>query len=464
MPGVNDAGLNSSFQTLNRMQAFVGLACLSHASCSMNNFNNVGCCQTGVIGVTETCSKADLASYRVCGRNEFVNKMMRLPVPPNVLDTYNNNTPVIVSAMLQRATNNTFEDLLRNLIFTPMGLSKAKLTSQVSDAEAPAMVYGHTGNIINDEYKGEGLRFHVGHASGGVMMTPKEMGTYLIELMPGAEGRANIISDQSLAAYFSGESGTGLRKVNGGWMKRGMTEIVTGNGITNESVYWHNGGHIGFGSDFLVIPSKKMGYACVSTGDGAVRAELQLQLVSMWYQKNFLPAIPVKSNATLSNASSLAALKDNDFLTTWTSGLVNDAIVAKPGGGRGPLSVPFKYILLAYPRNGHNIEKITIFAKGFNNSTSKLMEITDPGRDNTLFVLEHKTLATELTIQFTNKAKKKTVLSEIRVIGLPNDRRISDPIEKIMDPIRLIKDPVMSDRIRVVSVEVPVHLRDMRKQ
>ena len=464
--GVNNEGLNSSFQNLNKFQALVSPShCLSHASCSINNFNGVDpdCCQLNIAGVTENCSKSSLTNYQICGRDEFVNKMMRLPVAPNSIGIYNNNTPVIVSAMLQRVTNTSFEDILKNEFFIPLGMSKAKLTSQVTDIEANQIPYGHNlSNNVDDQYKTDWNRYHVGHASGGVMMTPKEMGNYLIELMPGAQDRIGILTNSSLNNYFSGDIGVGT-KVNGGWFKEYIGTKVLGDWITKEIAYWHNGGLLGFGSDFLLIPEKKFGYACVNTGNPAIRIALQIQLVNMWYQKDFLPFTHIKTNATLSNASSLELLSDNDFLTTWTSNNTNDAIIAKPGGGTGVLSVPFKYILLAYPRNKHNIDKIQLFAKDLNNIEYPLSEFIVPGRDNTLFILTEKTIAKELRIQFTNKNNTKTVLSEIKVIGLSNDRLIKDPIEKIMDPIRLIKDPVELNRIRTISVKVPVQLQEMKK-
>jgi len=182
----------------------------------------------------------------------------------------------------------------------------------------------------------------------------------------------------------------------------------------------------------------------------------------MWYQKDFLPFTPMKTNATLSNATSLALLSDNDFLTTWTSSITNDAIIAKPRGGSGVLSVPFKYIFMTYPRNNHNIDKIQLIATGFDNKEYILTENNHPGKDNTLFILEEKTIAKELRIQFTNKNNKKTILSEIKVIGLSNDRVINDPIEKIMDPIKLIRDPVELNRMNIISVKVPIQLQEAK--
>ena len=465
LQGVMNGALNSTIQELDKFWAPVSSTqCLSHASCGINNFNNIDqqCCQLNISGVNENCSKSDLANYQVCGRNEFVSKMVRIPVAQNFFGVYNNNTPVIVSAMLQRFTNTTFEDLLKNEFFNALGMSKAKLISQVTDAELNLMIYGHdNSNVVQDGYKSDWNRYHVGHASGGIMMSPKEMGIYLIELMPGAEGRIGILTEPSLASYFSGESVLGT-KINGGWFKKSIDSIAQGAWITPEIGYWHNGGILGFGSDFLIIPDKKFGYACVNTGNPAIRGILQIQLVNMWYQKDFLPFTPMKTNATLSNATSLALLSDNDFLTTWTSSITNDAIIAKPRGGSGVLSVPFKYIFMTYPRNNHNIDKIQLIATGFDNKEYILTENNHPGKDNTLFILEEKTIAKELRIQFTNKNNKKTILSEIKVIGLSNDRVINDPIEKIMDPIKLIRDPVELNRMNIISVKVPIQLQEAK--
>jgi CubicO group peptidase (beta-lactamase class C family) len=459
--GVSNVALNSSIQDLDKFLAPISSDEVSHASCSINNFPE-GWCKQDISGVTENCSKSNIANYQICARDEFVNKIMRLPMAPYIVGKYNNNTPVIVSAMLQRFTNNTFENLLKERIFNPLGFSRAKLVSQVTDAELNLLPYGHdTSNNVVDQFRTDWPMYHVCHASGGVMMTPKEMGTYLIELMSEAENRIGILTKESLASYFSERSALS-GKVNGGWFKLTVKNKVPGDWITPDTAYWHNGGTLGFGSDFLIIPDKKFGYACVNTGKPDIRGALQTQLVNMWYQKDFLQFTSMKTNATLSNATSLKSLSDNDFLTTWTSNATNDVIIAKPGGGRGVLSVPFKYILLAYPRDSNNIDKIQLIAKGFDNIEYILKENINPGRDNTLFILDQKTIAKELRIRFTNKNNKKTVLSEIKVIGHSNDRHIMEPIEKIMDPIKLIRDPVVLNRMNIISVKVPIQLQEAK--
>jgi hypothetical protein len=445
--------------------------CLSHASCVLNAFTGIDaglCCQPNTLGFTENCSKNNLTTYRICGRDEFVAKMMKLPVAPLVNGNYpyNNNSPVIVSAMLQRFKNSSYENLLKENFFGPIGMLKAKLISQVTDNEAELiqLPFGHNNFSNPQEYfKTDDNRFHVGHASGGIMMTPEEMGIYLVELILGSEGGKGVLADTTLSNYFSGLNGLNT-KANGGWFRVSMTDKVKGLGITNENAFWHNGGIAGFSSDFMVIPMKKFGYACVTTGNPQVLGMLKAQLVNMWYQKDFLQFTPIPSNASISNAKNLSFLTDNNFLTIWTSSITNDAIIAKThGGGPGIFSKPFRYVLLAYPRDNHNINKIQIFARDFNNVEYELKS-SSPGKDNTLFIFDESVFAKELRIQFTNANNKMTVLSEIKVLVHSNDRLITSPIEKIMDPLRKIIDPVVRENMNIVSVAVPKQLQAAKKQ
>jgi hypothetical protein len=204
---------------------------------------------------------------------------------------------------------------------------------------------------------------------------------------------------------------------------------------------------------------KKFGYACVTTGNPLVLDLLKPHLVNMWYQKDFLQFTPIRSNAKLSNSKDLSLLTDNNFITIWSSPVTNDAIIAKTqGGGPGIFGKAFKYVLLAYPRDRHNIDKIQIFARDFNNIEFEL-ESSAPGKDNTLFIFDENVFAKELRIQFTNSNNKKTVISEIKVLVHSNDRLITSPVEKIMDPIRKIVDPVVKERMNIISVKVPRQLQ-----
>ena len=455
LASIDAQGFNSTIGELMRFRAPIGLSGLTHASCDLNNFADSPpiSCQAGLQGVVGSCDKTNLSNYQMCGRDEFVNRMLRLPVAPYVLDGYNNNTPVVVSALLQKSTNRTFENLLREELFLPLGMLGAKLSSQVTDLEANQvqLPFGHDSDRLIDAYKSDWNRFHVGHASGGVMMTPKEMGQYLVELMPGSSERRKILTDESLTTYFSGDMGMG-KKANGGWFKETITrKIFTCNWLTSDTGYWHNGWHMGFRSVAFVLPEKKFGYFCLATDTNRVVGTLEAHLVNMWYQQDFLPYMPKSMNGTISGFSNLANLLDNDFLTTWTSGITNDVIACKPKG-EGLLGiVPYKAILIAYPRNIHNIDKIQVWVRDQANKDTLLTEQT-PGMDNTLFVFRNKVFTKELRIQFLNKNNKKTTLSEIKLLGQSNDPRITEPIEVIRDPVRLKVDPV-------IYVDVPVKLQ-----
>ncbi|MBK9336969.1 MAG: beta-lactamase family protein [Lewinellaceae bacterium] len=122
---------------LSDFSAPLSLAGLSHASCALNGFTGSQILCRTVNGVDETADKTK-SSYFTQGRDEFAAKIVRSPL--GTANAYNNNAPVLISAMLQQASGKTFEQCAKQYVLTPIG-SNAKFINEITTTEVSSIAF-----------------------------------------------------------------------------------------------------------------------------------------------------------------------------------------------------------------------------------------------------------------------------------------------------------------------------------
>ena len=179
------------------------------------NFTNKfdRCCQQ-VEGVKAKCTNDNLFDFRMCGRDEFVHKLLKQPKEES---RYNNNAPVVLSGMIQRAFNRNYENLLSEKILFPLN-AHARFASDISKAEANQLNFplGHDEeNIPVNQFGSDNVLYHIGHASGGMMMSPRSMGLYLTEMLEKSSHRKGLLNPISFKQLLGGQGEFG--RTNSGW-------------------------------------------------------------------------------------------------------------------------------------------------------------------------------------------------------------------------------------------------------
>ena len=430
---------NNTVEDLSDFSTTLSLAGMSHPSCGLNGFSGPAILCLSVQGVSETANKNG-AGYWTVGRNEFVEKMLRSP--QGTSGTYNNNAPVVISAMIQKTADKTFEKCARDYVFGPMN-SSAKFITEITNTEINATAFpllhnGSTSSNVLDPVRAWGstfFKYHIGHASGGLMISPRDMARLMIEMMPNSPDRMKILSNTNLATYLGGST-TKDTKMRGGWYNVAIKDkIPSASWIDAEMSLWHNGAHGNntcYAEAFL-FPNKNFAFMAVSNvggnrGVGAVQ-DMSRHFMACKYQYDVLPLFN-KYNPTFSisaekfSANYATVLKDIDFLTTASSADFKPTLILSnlPKYYKGNLlSISTKTVAVTFPRNNHNIKKVNLYQlKGAipSQATYELVQsisVTN-GDDNAIFNFNPGLSAAKLKVEFEKTFSNQSIqVSEVIV-------------------------------------------------
>lgn len=386
---------------------------------------------------TTTCDKSDFNDYMICGRNDFVNKNLKLaPMPAT---TYSNIGPVIVANMCQQKTGKTWEDLLRDNLYTPLNLSAALISTAHYDTIAEPQFHVEDGLVNKHVPYSQGDKYNIAAPAGHVMISPASMGKYMIELMPGATSRKGLLQATTLDQYLE-QLNDNRRVTRGGWIIEANTGEKTDNWAPGQKILWHNGSH---GKNYALaklLPDARVAFCAMANSSGPTNPRgvkavdtLNEHFKVMWYNRNVLPFFDNNSSYSATSSRTAAGpeneighLKDEDMLTTWkTDG----------PGASFQISIPsvltkVKALILVYPRGKHNIEGLKIFAPG----TPEILvhHATTIGKDNSIFEFEPAVQTNKLRVEFENKPGKATQIAEALLI-------YDDPIGNLQDKLKGIK-------------------------
>jgi CubicO group peptidase (beta-lactamase class C family) len=429
---------NATVATLSDMSAPLSLSALSHASCGLNNFTGSGITCRTVNGVVETADKTK-SSYFTLGRDEFAGKIVRLPL--GTANAYNNNAPVLISAMLQQASGKTLEECAKQYVLAPIG-SNAKFINEITNAEVSSIAFPilHEVTGINfvqpltaRGYGTDWARFHLGHASGGLMISPRDMGRWFIEMMPTSPDRKGVLTNANLTQYLSGSTAIDVR-MRGGWFNVSLKDkIPSTNWLDDDAALWHNGSILGNYCEAFVFPNDNFAFSAVTNVSGdrgtAVVQELSRHCMALSYQravvplfKGYNPSFKIEGDG-FSMPSLNTILKDVDFLTSlFISGskpalILSDLPKFMVGN---QVSQKTETVAVALPRNTHGAKSVTLYKLvGAIPSQAKYEKVqtinVSASTDNVVFKFSPAYTGSKLKLEFEKSGANNVRISEIIV-------------------------------------------------
>lgn len=369
-----------ALEDLSDFSAPLSLSAFSHASCGLNNFSGQQIYCPSVNGVEEVADKSPISSYWMLGRDEFAAKILRLPLGNP--GKYNNAAPVMIATMLQKASGQTYEKLANQYVIAPLG-SNAKLMNEITDAEVSARAFpvlhidgGNSTSLdVVKKYNTDWARYHLCHPSGGLMISPKDMGKWFIELMPNSPDRKNLLTDDNLSQYLGGST-TKDTRIRGGWYNVAIKDKIPSTGwVDADNALWHNGSHGSSYCEAFVFPDDNFAF-CSMTNIGGNRGTSAVQDMSrhcmaLNYQKAIVPLFD-GYNPTFSIEGEGAPqtdlnnwLKDINFLTGPSiSGSKPTLVLSnlpKYINANQQMAVKVETVAVALPQNMHNLKAITLY-------------------------------------------------------------------------------------------------------
>ncbi len=394
---------------------------------------------------TTVCDKTNFNSYMVCGRNEhMVNNLKQTPVPGTM---YSNIGPVIVANMCQRRTGRIWEDLVREYIYTPLNISASFISSiNPNNIIVDPQFHNEVGLINQHVPYNDWDKYNIAAPSGHVTISPKDMGKYLIELMPGAADRVGALNQTVLNQYL-GQYDPSRPYTRGGWGIEANTGTSYSNWAPGKKILAHDGSHLKNYTVAKLLPDAKVAFCSMtnsscdpkvcsdSRGANAV-SKLNNHFAHMWFNYNVLPFFDDSSPFSITGSkinvldNSFLKMQDMDMLTFWKAGALGSSF-------RITINSNFttvKGLMLVYPRlldytTRHNIKTIRIFATNtFSGEEMLVYTENQVGKDHSIFEFEPAISTNKLRLEFDNISNKTTEIAEVLLV-------YNDPLSRMNEKL-----------------------------
>lgn len=389
---------------------------------------------------TTSCDKSNFNDYMICGRLDYLKKNLKVTPDPTV--DYSNVDPVVVAAMCQQKTGKIWEELLRQYLYNPLGMSAGFISNAYPNNAADPKFHSESGATNVYVPYTEADKYNIAAPAGHVMISPPDMGKYLIELMPGAAGRVGVLNASVLKEYLN-QLNTNRRVARGGWIIEANTGENNSNWAPGQKILWHNGSHCKNYSHAYLLPNAKVGFctmancgSCTATsprGNAAVNA-MNEQFKVMWYNHkvltffagaaSFAPTV----SGTASGSYSSGNLSDTDMLTTWKANAANSTLQLAAGS---PLARITGLILIT-PRNRGNISSMKLYATTTGNVEQQVYSGPPGNSDNTVFEFNPALASSKLRLEFANNSGTTTELAEVLML-------YDDPLRAIRNKLSGLK-------------------------
>ncbi|WP_373548378.1 serine hydrolase domain-containing protein [Haliscomenobacter sp.] len=360
------------------------------------------------------CDKSDFIQYMFCGRNEHMLKNLKLTPEPN--SDYSNLGPVIATNMIQKKTNKTWETLVAEYIYNPLQMGAGFIsTYDYANVKDPMFHQNNGAGNVPIAYS-QGDRYNVAAPAGHVAISPRDMGKYLVELMPGAPGRVGILNNPNLDLYLNKLNN--LRNVTrGGWM------VTNAGWAPNQKVLWHNGSHGKNYAHAWLLPDSKIGFCAMTNvqgntdiGKNAVN-RMNENLKLMYLNRNILGLFTPQMEAFNYQLSSVGlqinqkSLNDGELASRWTSSMSNSTVDVAVGAQAAVAG-----IVVCYAGASHNIKEVQIYALSPSNQET-LLHKGAPGTYQNIYEFGGGSLqGSKVRFRFINQDGKQVEVNEIMVL------------------------------------------------
>ncbi len=155
---------------------------------------------------------------------------------------------IVQAAMIDRS-GRAFPALMRESVFTPLGMASSSYEQPLPAALARRVASGHTfdGSLLEGRY-----RLHPEMAAAGLWTTPSDLARVAIEMSLARQGRSTRVFSQSTAEAMLTEEMDGAAL---GWM------------VGTDGMFWHNGGTEGFRAHMRMFSPSGDGIVILSNSD-----------------------------------------------------------------------------------------------------------------------------------------------------------------------------------------------------
>ena len=361
---------------------------------------------------SSACDKSNFIQYMFCGRNEHMRKNLKLaPQPAN---DYSNLGPVVAANMIQSRMKKTWETLVAEYIYNPLHMGAGFISTYDYNNVKDPMFHQNNGVGNVPVPYSDWDRYNVAAPAGHVAISPRDMGKYLIELMPGAPGRVGILNNMNLDLYLN-KLNNMRNTARGGW------GVTTRNWAPGMNVLNHNGSHGKNYAHAWFVPAGKFGFCAMtnvqgSTDIGVDAVNRMNENLKLMYLNNgvlgfYTPQMEA-FNYILKSSSPINAknLNDAELASKWIGS--NNASVDIAVAAQWAVSG----LVLCYAGASHNIKEIQIYSVNGSNQ-EKLLHKGAPGTYRNVYQFSGGSLKGQtIRIRFVSTNNQAVEVNEIMAI------------------------------------------------
>ena len=192
--------------------------------------------------------------------------------PPMTLEEYSGGGVVLMQLALSDARGRPFEDIMREDVLEPIGMTRSSFEQPISPANDSDAARAHDG-----QGRSRGPKWHVypEQAAAGLWTTPTDLARFAIEVQKSAIGESNRVLSRTTVHEMLSPVGVG--------------GFAVGFSIERDGEGWyfsHGGGNWGFRCVLLAHKVKGYGLAIMTNADrgGAVMGEIsrRIQMAYEW--------------------------------------------------------------------------------------------------------------------------------------------------------------------------------------
>lgn len=224
---------------------------LNHRS-GIHNFTND---EAYLTYLNKAKSEAEMVKIITQGKSDF---------EPGTQTSYSNSNYVLLTFILQKINQQSYGELLNNIIVKPLGLTRTHFGGKINPANNEAYSYSHT----NKWEKESETDLSIPLGAGAIVSTPTDLNTFITQLFAG-----KIISEKSVAQMKTVTDNMGM----------GMMMLP----YYDKKSYGHNGGIDGFQSVLGYFPEEKLAVALTSNGIVYPNNNILLCALSCFFNKPF---------------------------------------------------------------------------------------------------------------------------------------------------------------------------------
>src|SRR5687768_9397874 len=202
---------------------------------------------------------------------------------PSGLTAYSTYGILLAALVLEDLTGQRYDEYLRENIFTPAGMTSARVMTRLGDERGVATPY----RIEDGRAEAMPFEWYVSTPASSIVATAEDMGRLLLmQLAGGRAGERRILSEKLTQAMHAQQAT--VHAGVPGWSLGLQMDRVNGREIAE-----HGGDIGGFAALFVLVPNENAGLFIVNHGEGSdLRFRVKDALLDRLYPAKQAPVVP----------------------------------------------------------------------------------------------------------------------------------------------------------------------------